>query len=49
MEWDADAGILVCRVVNRGRGRPNLITGDFVDYLLRRQRGRITAINVIPS
>ena len=48
IEWDADTSILLCRVVTRGRGKPNLIVGDFVDYLLRRHRGRIQAINIIP-
>src|SRR5688572_19955481 len=33
IEWDGDTNILLCRVVNRGAGRPNLILGDFVDYL----------------
>ena len=48
LEWDADTGVLVSRVVTRGRGKPNLIIGDFVDFLLRRFRGRIQAINIIP-
>ena len=48
IEWDADTSILVCRVITRGKGRPNLIIGDFVDYLLRRFRRRIQAINIIP-
>jgi hypothetical protein len=48
IEWDADTSILVCRVVNRGAGRPNLILGDFVDYLFRRFRRRIEAVNIIP-
>lgn len=48
VEWDSDTSVLVCRVITRGRGRPNLIIGDFVDYLLRRFRKRIQAINIIP-
>jgi len=48
IEWDSDTSILLCRVVNRGKGRPNLIIGDFVDYLLQRFRRRIQAINIIP-
>ena len=31
IEWDADTSILLCRVVNRGAGRPNRVLGDFVD------------------
>lgn len=48
IEWDADTSVLVARVVTRGRGKPNLIIGDFVDFLLRRFRTRIQAINIIP-
>ena len=48
IEWDANTNILLCRVVTRGSGRPNLIIGDFVDYLLRRFPRRISAINIIP-
>ncbi len=48
IEWDADTSVLVCRVVTRGKGQPNLIIGDFVDYLLRRHRRRIQAVNIIP-
>lgn len=48
LEWDADTHVLVSRVVTRGRGRPNLIIGDYIDYLLARHARRIQAINVIP-
>ena len=48
IEWDAATSILVCRIVNRGAGRPNRILGDFVDYLFKRFRRRIEAINIIP-
>ena len=48
IEWDADTSILLCRVVNRGAGRPHLILGDFVDYLFHRFRRRIEAVNIIP-
>lgn len=48
IQWDSDTSILLCRVVNRGKARPNLIIGDFVDYLLQRFRRRIQAINIIP-
>jgi hypothetical protein len=48
LQWDADTSVLVSRVVTRGRGKPNLIIGDFVDFLLRRFRSRIQAINIIP-
>ena len=48
IEWDGDTSILVCRVVNRGAGRPNIVIGDFVNYLLGRFRRRIQAINILP-
>jgi hypothetical protein len=48
-QWDAATSILTCRVVNRGAGRPNLIIGYFVDYLLRRQRRRIKLLTVLPG
>ena len=49
IQWDAATSILTCRVVNRGAGRPNLIIGYFVDYLLRRQRRRIRLLTVLPG
>jgi hypothetical protein len=48
IQWDA-SGVLRCRVVNRGAGKPNSIVGDFMDYILARHRRRIRAITVIPS
>jgi hypothetical protein len=48
IEWDANTSILLCRVVTKGGNRPNLIIGDFVDYLLGRFKRRIEAINIIP-
>ncbi|HSW38739.1 MAG TPA: hypothetical protein VLL97_04535 [Acidobacteriota bacterium] len=48
LEWDADTNILISRVVTRGRGKANLIIGDFVDFLLSRFPARIQAINIIP-
>lgn len=48
IEWDADTKVLICRVVTRGPGKPNLIIGDFIDYLLHRFSRRIQAINIIP-
>jgi hypothetical protein len=48
LEWDADTCILLGRVITRGKGRPSLIIGDFVDFLLRRFRHRIQAINIVP-
>ncbi len=48
LEWDADTCLLLCRVITRGKGRPNLIIGDFVEFLLRRFKSRIQTINIVP-
>lgn len=45
--WDAATHVLLCRVVTRGEGKPNLIIGDFVDYLLRCFPKRIQSINIL--
>lgn len=47
IEWDSDTQVLLCRVITRGSGKPNLIIGDFVDYLMRRFPKRIQTINII--
>lgn len=48
VQWLADTNILLARIVTRSGNKPNLIIGDFVDYLLARHKSRIEAINVIP-
>ena len=48
MQWNRATNILTCRVVTRGLGRPNLIVGDFIDYLMARQHKRIRVITVFP-
>jgi hypothetical protein len=48
IEWDAGTGILLCRVVNKRKGSPERVLGDFVAYLLRHHRRRITVINILP-
>lgn len=48
VQWNAATKVLSCRVVNKGSGKPNLIIGDFVDYLLQRHRRRIKLITVLP-
>ena len=49
IQWSAATRVLSCRVVNKGSGKPNLIIGDFVDYLLQRHRRRIKVITVLPG
>jgi len=48
VQWDANASILLARIVTRGKGDPSLIAGDLVAFLLRRFRRRIHSINVVP-
>jgi hypothetical protein len=48
IQWNGASKVLSCRVVNKGSGKPNLIIGDFVDYLLQRHRRRIKLITVLP-
>ncbi|MGQ0538138.1 MAG: hypothetical protein ACT4R6_04260 [Gemmatimonadaceae bacterium] len=49
LEWDASGNVLRCRVVNRGRGRPNLLIGDFVEFLMARFRARVRLILIVPQ
>ncbi|WEN14778.1 hypothetical protein PY254_16320 [Rhodanobacter sp. AS-Z3] len=48
VQWLADTNILFARVVSRNGNKPNLIVGDFVDYLIARHKTRIQAISIIP-
>ena len=48
IEWDGDTAVLTCRVVTRNRNRPDLIVGDFLEYLLACQWGRIEQVTVAP-
>ena len=46
LQWDA-SGLLRCRVVNRGSGKPSSIIGDFVEYVLARHRKRVRTITIV--
>lgn len=48
VEWDANNSILRCRVVTRGQGKPHLIVGDFLEYLLARHRRRVQHVAIVP-
>ena len=48
IEWDSDTSILIARVITKGKGKPNLIIGDFIDFLFSQYRQRIQAVNIIP-
>lgn len=41
--------MLLCRIITKGRGKPNKIIADFVDYLLARFQKSIRAINILPK
>ena len=49
VEWDATSSVLKCRIVNRGTGKPHLIVGDFLEYVLARHRNRVRTIAIIPG
>lgn len=46
VQWNAHAGLLIARVVTRGKGDPGLIAGDFIGFVLRRFKRRVHSINV---
>lgn len=46
VRWDRHAVLLQCRIVSRGGGRPNLVLGDFLDYLIARFPRRIRFITI---
>lgn len=48
IQWNGAPKVLSCRVVNKGSGKPNLIIGDFVNYLFQRDRRRIRLVTVLP-
>jgi hypothetical protein len=48
VEWDGATHVLQCRVVTRGGGRPEMILGDLIEYLLSRHRRRIEFVAVVP-
>ena len=47
IEWEASTKILSARIVNRKKGKPDLIAGNFVSYLLGRHSKRIKAIHIV--
>jgi hypothetical protein len=49
VEWDSASATLTCRIVNRGAGKPNVIVGDLLDYMLARNKGRVRTITIFPD
>jgi hypothetical protein len=48
IRWDAASSMLICRVVTRG-GKPSVITGAFVEFLLARLHRQIQGIHILPG
>jgi|ERR1035437_1761062 hypothetical protein len=49
IEWDSSSAVLKCRIVNRGSGKPHLIVGDFLEYILGCHKKRVRTIAIIPG
>ena len=49
LEWDASTRSLLARIVNRAKGKPDIVVGRFIAYLLARHRGRIRSITIHPE
>lgn len=47
IEWQSNCNLLLARVVTKGAGNNSQITGQFVEYLLKRFSRRVQSINVI--
>ncbi len=46
MQWSASTRFLICRVINKGAGRPNHIMGAFIAYLLERHKKRLKLVTI---
>ena len=49
LEWDQATKTLMARIVTKGKSTPDRITGDFIAYLMRRQRRKIRSILLLPG
>lgn len=49
LEWDPATKTLMARIVTKGKSAPDRITGDFIAYLMLRQRKRIRSILLLPG
>lgn len=49
LEWDPATKTLMARIVTKGKNTPELITGEFITYLMRCQRRRIRSILLLPG
>ena len=48
ISWQSRVKILTCRVITKGTGKPAIIIGDFIKYLLGRFSRSIESIIVLP-
>ncbi len=48
IEWDGKTNVLSTRVVNKGGGKPDIISGDFISYLIGHHVKKISFINIAP-
>jgi hypothetical protein len=49
LEWDPATKTLMARIVTKGTGTSDRITGDLVAYLMRCQRRKIRSILLLPG
>ncbi len=49
LEWDPATKTLMARIVTKGKNTPELITGEFITYLMRCQRRKIRSILLLPG
>lgn len=49
IQWNAGTQFLICRVINKGAGRPDQIIGAFIGYILERHRKRLKLITILPD
>jgi hypothetical protein len=48
ISWQSKVKILTCRVITKGTGKPAIIIGDFIKYLLGRFSRSIESIIIVP-
>lgn len=49
IQWDPTTNFLLCRIVNKGSGKPAQITGALISYLLGRYSKRIESISILTA
>jgi len=48
LSWQGKINILNCRVITKGTGKPAIIIGDFIRYLLTRFARKIESVIIVP-